>query len=138
MEAVRGGGQEGSKPRERLSREWGALVAPTEAHCTEGHMPAEGEGCRGSVPGEMCGEEGPGPTRGESGGPGEAGVRERGSGGQREAARVHAGTPGARGRRASTAGYRGQVRPREGREAVGRDGGAGRAPRESSDRKSVV
>lgn len=57
LEAVRGGGQEGSKPREGLSREWGALVAPTEAHCTEGHVPEEGEGSRGSVPGGRGGKE---------------------------------------------------------------------------------
>lgn len=132
LESVRGGGQEGSKPRGRAKQGVGCTAGTHRGPLHRGAF-ASGGGrehrvCAGGDVGGRRTRAYEGRERRARGGR----VREGGSGGQGKAARVHAGTPGARGRRASTAGYRGQVRSREGREAVGRDGGAGRAPRESS------
>lgn len=120
---------------EQLSREWGAQRGPAEAHCTQGDASKGGRDKRVCAEGVRewgIGNEGPGPTRGESRGPGEAGAARGGAGCWGEATQLRAGTSGTQGRRANTVGYRGHVCTPEGREAVGRDVGAGRAPRESS------
>lgn len=98
------GGERGGIAGEQLSREWGARRGPTEAHCTQGDASKGGRDkrvCAEEVREGGNGNEGTGPTRGESGGPGEAGAARGGSrvlGGGNPASCGHLGDTGEEGK----------------------------------------